>query len=127
MDFENDLNFSAYIKKYINKELSISDSKSFEDELEKNLILKNEYDQYLILIKESKQKNIDALTQRFKEIDAELDSELELKKIIPKTKRVFYKRYLLLLAAIALLRIRTLRAKSIKIKNKLLKNNNKRK
>jgi hypothetical protein len=72
MDYEKTVKYSSYIIKYVSLEMDPLDRQSFEEELEKNLILKEKYDLYL---RDLKLKNIEALRQRFKEIDIELDKE----------------------------------------------------
>jgi hypothetical protein len=90
MNLKNILKHSKYIKKYENNDMMPRDKLSFEEELEKNLILKDKYNRYLISTKKLRLKNIDALRQRFKEIDKELDTELQLDEalIIIKTSNI---------------------------------------
>jgi hypothetical protein len=111
----NDIKYFEYIRQYLDNEMSPLDKKSFEEELEKNLILKDEYNLYLSLIKGLRQNNIDALRQRFKEID----KEFEAKKTILISKKIKYKRYFAVAASIALLISITLFIKSSKNTNQI--------
>jgi hypothetical protein len=100
---KNDMQYYDWIKKYTDNNMSESDRSSFKNELKKNSLLSDEYNHYLKMIRERNKGSVDKLSQRFKEIDTELDKELEFKNSVSSLKRVYLKRCVGVAAAILLL------------------------